>query len=382
MFVRRTLFAAVITALFIGLIVATLLGWLGEQMQNFIFQLWAFGADFVAAYYQLFDRIGKALAPIVAIASGGYAIYQKWYYAGRNMHLRLEEFLALEETRLADAAKKLDAGAMRPGPARPFKSPIFDDASLRAALREMGWGAPTWTTLHWSRTRRAEQEVQRAATELQEQLAVWDQRKRDYQHRLVQAYLVKGALAAARAAKIKEAGGDEREENQAALTAFETAIGVDPASPEPLSMEFAAHQRVRLGDYSGGSGDFDRLLNLPANENKPAARARALKFQAEILEFGNGAQPNVNNATQLLNEAINLLPPQRTHVDVLDAAELQEMQGRVRSKRPNADWDGAALNSFTTSEGLYLQIKSPEAAAALNRIAGERRQILARKATP
>jgi hypothetical protein len=159
-------------------------------------------------------------------------------------------------------------------------------------------------------------------------------------------------------------------------------LDIDPNSPTPLAIEFAAHQRVRLGDYGGGSEDFGRLLNLAANENRPTARARALRFQAEIVEFGNGVQPNVNSATQLLNAAIDLLPPQRTHADVLDAAELHEMQRRVRSKRQNADWDSSALKSFTTAEGLYLQIKTPEAATALDRIAGERRKILGRQGSP
>jgi hypothetical protein len=115
------------------------------------------------------------------------------------------------------------------------------------------------------------------------------------------------------------------------------------------------------------------------NANNPTAQARALKFQAEILEFGNGAQPNVNAATQLLNNAIQILPAPRAGGELLDAAELHEMQGRVRSKRLNWDWDGAALNSYTTAEGLYLQISGPEAAAALARIAEERRKILTRR---
>jgi tetratricopeptide (TPR) repeat protein len=354
------LFAATIMLLLLGMVGATFLGWLGEAPHNVMLQFWTLGAGFVAVYYELFDRMGKVLAPFVAIASGGYAIYQKWHYAGRNMHLRLQEFLAREETRLRDADKKLDASAVRPGPARSFKSPIFDEASLATILSEMGWGTLTWRSLFSSRMQRAEQEVERATTELQQQLDLWDQRKRDYQHRLMQAYLVKGALAARRAAKIKAAGGDDREDNQAALTAFERAIDVNPDAPDPLAVEFAAHQRVRLGDYSGGSADFGRLLNLVANASAPSARARALKFQAEILEFGNGPQPNVNSATQLLNSAIDLLPPQRTRSDVEDAAELHEMQGRVRSKRPNCDWDGAALSSYTTAEGLYSKSTRPK----------------------
>jgi hypothetical protein len=44
--------------------------------------------------------------------------------------------------------------------------------------------------------RRAELEVEQANDELQEQLDLWESKKKDYQRRLIQAHLVKGALAA------------------------------------------------------------------------------------------------------------------------------------------------------------------------------------------
>jgi hypothetical protein len=378
--VRRSVYAA-ITLLLIGSIATAWQGWLGGGPQALLMQFWAVFAGFVAVYYELFDRIGKVLAPLVAIGSGGYAIYQKWHFAGRNMHLRLQEFLAREETRLRDADRTLDRSALRPSPGRPFQAPIFEHAALRAALSQMDWGTLTLTTLHWSRMRRAEQEVQRATDELQEQLNLWEKRRADYQRRLIQAHLVKGALSVVRAARIREAGGDDREETQAALTEFERAVDVNPNTPHPLAIELAAHQRVRLGDFTGGSIDFARLVDLPSNTDQPFARARALRFQAEIHECRNGGtQPNVTAANQALKSAIELIPAPRARADVLEAAELHETQGRVRSKRPNWDWDDAALTSYTTAEGLYLQVNGAEAAAALERIAQARRNILARRA--
>jgi hypothetical protein len=366
--------------LLIAAIIATMRGWVGDGPRDWLVHLWSLLAGFVAAYYELFERIGKILAPFVAVASGGYAIYQKWHYAGRNLHLRLQEFLEREEKRLRTADEELDKSAARPGPARPFQAPIFSHGDLRAVLHEMDWGTPTLTTLHWSRMRRAEQEVQRASRELEEQLSLWERRKKDYQRRLVQAHLVRGAIAAARAARIKERSGDDREENQSALTEFERAMSVEPNGPDLLALELAAHQRVRLGDYTGAFDDFTRLAQLAEQAHKPVTRARALKFQAEILEFRNASQPNVNAATRLLNTALQIFPPPRGRADVIEVAELHEVQGRIRSKQPNWDWDDAALTSYTNAEGLYLQISGPDAAAALARIAEERRMILARHA--
>ena len=112
-----------------------------------------------------------------------------------------------------------------------------------------------------------------------------------------QAHLIKGALAASRAAEIKKRGGDDRQQNHDALTEFSRAIGIDPNEPSLLALELAAHQRVRLGDFTGGYDDFGHLAEMAAQ--KPIVRARALKFQAEIHEFRNGGQPNINAATQL-----------------------------------------------------------------------------------
>src|SRR5204862_3659927 len=84
----------------------------------------------------------------------------------------------------------------------------------------------------------------------------------------------------------------------------------------------------------------------------------------------------------LLNTAIQIIPAPIAHADVLEAAELHEVQGRVRAKRPSFDWDDAALNSYTNAEGYYHQIDDPIAEAALKRIAIERAKILARRHSP
>ncbi len=154
---------------------------------------------------------------------------------------------------------------------------------------------------------------------------------------------------------------------------------VDPTQTEPMALEFAAHQRVRLGDYTGASQDFAKLAEWANAEGKPVVRARALKFHAEIHECRNESQPNVHAATQLLNTAIQIFPTPLAQAEIIEAAELHEVQGRVRAKRSNFDWDDAALNSYTDAEGLYHQVNGPMAEAALKRISVERAKILARR---
>jgi hypothetical protein len=146
-----------------------------------------------------------------------------------------------------------------------------------------------------------------------------------------------------------------------------------------MALELAAHQRVRLGDYNGAFQDLAKLAQWAEDEARPLIRARALKFQAEIHECRNESQPNVHAATQLLNTAIQIFPTPLAHAEIIEAAELHEVQGRVRAKRPNFDWDDAALNSYTNAEGLYHQVSGPIAEAGLRRIAAERARILGRR---
>jgi hypothetical protein len=227
--------------------------------------------------------------------------------------------------------------------------------------------------------------VERARKEVEDQLALWEKKKNDYQRRLIQAHLVKGALAASKALGIRRRGGDDREPNQTALAEFERAMKVDSNCTEPIALEFAAHQRVRLGDYAGAFLDFGMLAQWAEAAGKPLVRARALKYQAEIHEWRNGDQPNANAATQLLNTAIQTFPTPLGRPQIIEAAELHETQGRVRpkAKKRNLYWDDSALTSFTDAEGLYRQVDGPVAEAALKRIAKARAAILVRRyATP
>lgn len=68
--VGRLVTAAIVTLL-TAAIIATMQGWISEGARDWLVQLWSPLAGFVAAYYELFERIGKVLAPFVAVGSGG-----------------------------------------------------------------------------------------------------------------------------------------------------------------------------------------------------------------------------------------------------------------------------------------------------------------------
>ena len=202
--IAQRLITAAILAIFCFGVGAASLGAFGDGPRTLLANVWVLIAGFASVYYDFFERLGMVLAPLVAVGSGGYAIYQKWHFAGHNLHLRLAEYLSREERRLRGADRELDCHADRPGPARPFQSPIFSNTAIGSALRKMRWGTPSMRTLHWGRIRRAEQEVDEASKELENQLRLWELAKKKYQRRLIQAYLVKGAILAARAEELTQ----------------------------------------------------------------------------------------------------------------------------------------------------------------------------------
>ena len=228
-----------------------------SQLPDFVQSIWQWLQDFVHAYYSFFEEAGKLVAPIVTIGAGCYAIYQKWYFAERKLHLRLQQFLERENKRLESAQRILDEAAQRPSPALEFKSPIFRTAGLASLFRKAGVGAFSFKSFFTDRTSRAAREIDATLDELKSQLDLWDKKKIDYERKKAHAHLLKGALAAANAAHEKSSGRDDREFNLRALSEFEEALKLDPTDVQAL--EYIGHIKVRLNDFSSALADFSRL---------------------------------------------------------------------------------------------------------------------------
>ena len=136
-------------------------------------------------------------------------------------------------------------------------------------------------------------------------------------------------------------------------------MNVDPTQTEPLALEFAAHQRVRLGDYSGAVQDFGKLAQWAETASNPMLRSRALKFQAEIHECRNESQPNVHVATRLQNTAIQIFPTPLTQTEIIAAAELRSCaRRRVGFGRRNPTSIGTMRRSTATRMQRASTIKS------------------------
>jgi tetratricopeptide (TPR) repeat protein len=286
-------------------------------------------------WYAWIDKFGKLTGFFVTLGSGAYAIYQKLYFAEFNMHVRLREFQHRVESRLRDSNKKIGEAARRPSPAREFETPIFTDQTVNPVLRRMKWG----------RRPKADESLQATLDQLEKQIPLWDNQKKEYELRKAQACLLKGAIAAARAAK--KMGEEARKDNLEALGFFEEAFTLSNKT-DVDALEYVAHQQVRLGEYQTALETFGELAASIATDAPSLRRARVLKFQAEVWECRK-PQPNLQKANSLLIDAAKALPG---NAPLLEKAEIHEMHGRVREK--------AAINkatqSYTEAERFYHRI--------------------------
>ena len=367
----------------------------GAESGNTIQSVWEEAQRLVRVAFDTFKAADQILGPafrflgaIVAFLSGVIAIYLKFNYAESRLHLRFQEFLEREENRLVLANKRLDETVKRPSPARVVQSPIFIAPDLQPQLREMELGGLTLRHPFQGRMRRAEGELESAIKELDQQLTLWGLQKNCYERKKAQAHLIKGAIAATRAASRKERGESDREDNLVALGEFKAATGVDPQKLQAFedgedlnaferadlqALEYVGHIHFRLGNPTLALLYFRKCAALarmtPTDGAMPLIGA--LRHQAEILEWQNTTNSLVQ-ARARLSEAIGALPSDRR--DGIESAELYELRARVQKKRYELREITARdpRRDYAQAEQRYAMIATSQAEAARERVTKEK----------
>ena len=243
--------------------VAAYLGVLGRWAETAASRVWDDAIAAADRWYASFDKLGKVAGFVVTLLSGAYVIYQKYYFAEFNMHKRLREFQERVDARLKEANAQIAKAVQRPSPRRKFEDPIFEDETLNPVLRQMKWG----------RRPRADQSLEATLRELEDQLDLWNGQKREYERRKAQACLLRGAIAAARAAKIgRNDGAEARQDNIEALEYFREAFELSGRT-DTEALEYIGHQQVRLGDYAPALATFQQLASVTP-QGRSLQRAR------------------------------------------------------------------------------------------------------------
>lgn len=305
-------------------------------------------------YQKTVDGPSKLIAPAITIASGSYAIYKGYKYAESRLHYRLNDFLAREEQRLADARKQLRLIIERPNVDRKFREPIFLEKPLKNAVRELGWGSyflgPQLGYVSF--------QLDTSITQLERRVKLSRDHHRHLEHQLATAHLLRGAMYVAGASNAKQRNEDDRPMVSAALNHFQSALAVDANDCEAL--EYAGHMHVSLKQDHDADVLLNRLLHLTANEHKSLSRSRALRCKANI----DAGRSRNGRARKHLKEALRVLP-NLSGLDRIEEAELHEdladrqnaMRNRVQAR---SHWDIA--------KALYDELPTALAATGAQRV--------------
>lgn len=331
------------------------LGWAAswnlERAAGLVGQVWTDYANVIDRIYNFIDRTARFIVPIATIGGAIYGVYHKWQFSKSRMHVHIQEFLKRDDKRLMPSGKTLRQIVGRPGAAGEFGASIFSVEVLEPTLEKMRWG----------KLSKADAALASELIKLQRQLEQWGNLEVNYNRHKAQAHLLKGAIAASRAASGKNSSEDRRKQDVEAFEQFKAAHELDKTDVE--SLEYMAHQRVRLGDNSSALGDFEKLQELAEKQQNALLHARALKFQSAIREHEGATrliqdpslranlEPNLQKARDLLGNALEILPDGER--GGLEEAELHEIRGRVQKERQRFT---AATNDYTSAERLYDRI--------------------------
>src|SRR5262249_16946826 len=232
-----------------------------------------------------------------------------------------------------------------------LSSPIFSATELEPIFKRMRWG----------KLNKADILLTGELSKLNDQIEQWGNLQDRYNRDKAQAHLLKRAIAASRASGANGDSEERRKNDTEAFEQFKCAYALNSSDVEAL--EYMAHQRVRLGDHASALADFESLEKLAEKQGNMLLRSRALKFQATIREHEGAtrllqnstvrpaAEPNLRNARDLLNRALDLVPDSER--GGLEEAELFELRGRVHRQRQTFKY---ATDDYTAAERIYDRI--------------------------
>lgn len=334
--------------LFSFLIAVLVLSWMaigpGSQFlleQTSVVQSWA--DRFAAWYQQKLEGSAKLIAPVVTIASGSYAIVKAYKFAETRLHYRLQDFLDREEKRLTGAREQLRLSIERPGPQRPFRTPIFLAPSLKNAVHELGWGSyflPPQLPY-------ADFQIGASIDQLEKQIQLSGDRHSYLKQQLATAHLLKGAMLTAEASTLEATGQESRGVLTSALNQFTSALAVHPDDVEAL--EYASHMHVRLEQDDEAEVTLDKLLKLTTELTKSIPRARALRYKGCLA----ARRGNNGIAAGHLQAALDALPVQ-VGIDRIEEAEIYETLAECQLALGR---HVQASGSRATANAIYDQVR-------------------------
>ena len=321
---------------------------------------------------ELRARFPELLSPqtLFGLIGTGIGIWRWWESREARLFRHFERMIEGQEAQLVKARSDLIDVMIRPGPGLLIRPPVFAEKALRLILARRKWRSAlsvlavaqgvdaklqaaigTCDRKVSACIRRRPQGAlglgrcgqaacwavwrSRAAFQFHgSRASIWcahHKRLAFFRQEIASAHLIQGALAAARAAKSREAHERQRLD-QDALDQFRKVLSVPGHKEDLAALELMAHQLRRIDGQSQAAVDaylavIDTFQGQPASPSRNLLLARAKRSLA-ILRYPNS--PGI--AQGLLADAIELLvefgPPRDR--DLLELVETVHLDSIAR----------------------------------------------------
>ena len=297
---------------------------------------------------ELWQLIQPHLQWIGFIFGAAMAFWRWWDGREAVLYRRANRRLGERGNQIRVACKHALDLILRPSPGEMPTQPLFVAPPLRDVLARDGW-RPLLSisdTLTY-----ASGKLHEAHGILAEKYRTLRQQKSFIVEQRFSAFLLEGAIAAARAADARVVPERNRKNNEA-LKFFEAALNVDSKSSDLLALEFKGLQLVKLNRKPEAQQVLQRIEELLAGLLAGATPLEeTTSREYELLRIRNGRyRAELHHETQLLEGR-----------DLLERANFHEIHGCVRVRLAMAvgaqnPAGGVAEESITTARVDYNEL--------------------------
>lgn len=284
------------------------------------------------------DIAAKLIGAFGSFLMAVWTIHRGWQIAERNLPARIAEFNARWKRQVEDA--------------RPRTLPMLANHTSIAtpyADAHRGWLARHLRWL-WDPDRRATARAQEAVEKCKGEFNVLKTSRVRCRAELVSAELELGQCFA-------RLGNGEQ-----ALHHFQQAVSVNSSDMDAL--ELSGKQASALGQSSVATDYFARLERAAAKSGNTLRRARAMRFQSEILK--SEGEPQRVEAKNLLEGALGLLNDAAELEDVAKSEELSLAYGQLCEVQTLRGRLFSARTAFNRANAHMLRVER------LDRAVGQR----------
>jgi hypothetical protein len=297
---------------------------------------WIFGLvaavliGIVRRLLELRAKYPELLSPqtLFGLIGTGIGIWRWWESREARLFRQFERMIEGQEAQLVKARSDLIDIMMRPGPGLLIRPPLFAEKALRLILARRRWHSALSIP---DVAKGVDAKLQAAIGTGDRKVSAHHKRLAFFRQEIAAAHLIQGALAAARAAKSREAHERQRLD-QDALDQFRAVLSVPGHKEDLAALELMAHQLRRIDGQSQAAIDaylalIDTLLKQQASPSRNVLLARAKRSLA-ILRYPTAPR----GAQVLLVEASDSLvefgPPRDR--DLIELAETVHLDAIAR----------------------------------------------------